>query len=245
MIADQAGFDLRCEWGRGATAILQGGCDAAVIVDVLSFSTTVDVAASRGAAVYPFAWKDASAAAFAARLGASLAGSRGECGYSLSPASLLAAPSGLRLVLPSPNGATLSLLTGECATFAGCLRNARAVARAALGCGPRVAVIAAGERWPDGSLRPALEDWIGAGAILHHLKGSLSPEAGAALAAYRMVEPDLSAAIAATGSGTELISAGYSRDVELACEAGASGCVPRLIDRAYRDVSGGGTGGRS
>ena len=49
------------------------------------------------------------------------------------------------------------------------------VAAAARACGPRVAVIACGERWPDGGLRPSLEDRIGAGAVLACLDGAPSP----------------------------------------------------------------------
>ena len=49
--------------------------------------------------------------------------------YSLSPTSLTGLPKGARLVLPSPNGATLSLRAAALGTtVAACLRNARAVA---------------------------------------------------------------------------------------------------------------------
>ena len=69
-------------------------------------------------------------------------------------------PADVRLVLPSPNGATLSLETGELPTFTGCLRNAQAVAQALQGIGPKISLIPAGERWKDGSLRPAVEACI-------------------------------------------------------------------------------------
>ena len=79
--------------------------------------------------------------------------------------------------MPSPNGATLSLATGDRPTFAGCLRNARAVAQALQRYGRRIGVVPAGERCKDGSLRPAVEDLLGAGAIIQHLPGTRSLEA--------------------------------------------------------------------
>lgn len=89
-----------------------------------------------------------------------------------------------RLVLPSPNGSAIASATAG-TVVAACLRNATAVARwlgfRLADSGTAVTVIAAGERWPDGSLRPALEDLLGAGALLSALCAgtgiSASPEA--------------------------------------------------------------------
>ena len=121
--------ELRLEWGAEGIAALGPTSDVLVIVDVLSFCTCVDVAVGRGAEVFPFRTRDEAAEAFAAERGARLAGRRGEGRFSLSPGSLEGLEAGERLVLPSPNGATLSLAAvkhGE--TVAGCLRNAVAVA---------------------------------------------------------------------------------------------------------------------
>jgi 2-phosphosulfolactate phosphatase len=217
MTFDQAEFNTRCEWGEHGIASLAPISDVVIIVDVLSFSTRVDIAVSQATMVFPYRWKDKSAVHFAASIGAELVcGDRGETVYSLSPASLTSLPHGARLVLPSPNGAALTFGTGTTPTITGCLRNGRAVAAAAQRYGHRIEVIPADERWRDGSLRPAFEDWVGAGAILSHLPGVLSPEACAAVAAYHNVSPDLAALLKRCGSGKQLIERGFEYDVVLA-----------------------------
>ncbi len=55
--------------------------------------------------------------------------------------------------------------------------------------------IAAGERWSDDALRPALEDWLDAGAVLRMLPGAKSPEAAAAIATFEQMVPALHAAL--------------------------------------------------
>ncbi len=234
MSFDQAAAGVRCEWGvRGLLALAPA--DVVVIVDVLSFATCVEVAVGRGVEILPFPWKDDRGAAFAAAEGAVLAGRRGSGGYSLSPASFRDAPRGLRCVLPSPNGAALALgaRAVRSVVLAGCLRNATAVARAARRLGSTWNVCPAGERWPDGSLRPALEDWLAAGAILGELPGARSPEAAAAVAAFESHRKKLPETLAATGSGRELIAKGFAIDVELAAEHDAGGHVPRLAGGAF------------
>lgn len=230
---DQADFEMRCEWGVQGVLRLAPISDVVVIVDVLSFSTCVDIVSGRGAISFPYQWRDDSVSAFAKSVNADVAQKRGSGRYSLSPASLLSVDSKTRLVLPSPNGSTLSLATAETPTLAGCLRNCRAVALAAMTYGPRIAVIPAGEKWPDGSLRPSFEDFIGAGAVISYLEGKLSPEARLASEAFSGVRQSLGDLIKQCGSGQELIKQGYKQDVDLALEVNVSDCVPTLFDGAY------------
>ncbi len=96
-----------------------------------------------------------------------------------------------------------------------------------------VGVIPAGERWADGSLRPALEDLLGAGAIIRCLEGRRSPEAQVAEAAFEAFKDSLEAGLKSCGSGKELIERGYGRDVELAAELDSSDCAPILSNGAY------------
>jgi len=233
---DQDAYALRCEWGPAGIAALAPCSDVIVLVDVLSFSTCVDVALSRGARVYPYRWRDTSARDFAVSVGAVLAGPRSREEISLSPASLRHLSAGARFVLPSPNGATLSRLTGSLPTLTGCLRNAAAVARAAQAYGMRIGVVPAGEQWPDGSLRPGIEDWLGAGAILSHLAGSTSPEADLAREAFLRQRATLATVIESCASGRELIEQGWSEDVLLATELESSLCAAVLIEHAYQDT---------
>ena len=234
MVFSQSEFDIRCEWGEHAVAHLAPISDVVVIVDVLSFSTCVEIATQRDAVIFPYRWKDETAETFAVSVGAELADNkRNDSRYSLSPISLTDIPKGTRLVLPSPNGATLTLGTGPTPTLTGCLRNARAVALAAQKYGKRIAIIPAGERWPDRSLRPAFEDWIGAGAIISQLHGALSPEAQAAGAAFHQAGSGIELLIRQCGSGKELIARGFEENVSLASAINVSECVPVLVNGAY------------
>lgn len=226
------------DWGeRGLTRLLTW-CDAVAIVDVLSFSTCVSVAADRDIAIYTVPTGD-SGAELARRLGARLAKRRAEAGphdVSLSPLSLMNVPEGSTVVLPSPNGSALSAIASgspKIATFAGCPRNRRAVAEA-LSAFPRIGVLAAGERWPDHSLRPAIEDWLGAGAIVDAIAGSLSPEAEFARTSWRAAQADLMRLLHGSQSGQELAQENHIRDVDIAAELDGSDRAPRLIDGAYR-----------
>ncbi len=245
MFYDQSAFPLRFEWGEAAIRYLAEGCGAVVIVDVLSFGTAVDVALGRGATVLPYRWKNGSAASFAEAQGALLASHErrftgGQPGrWSLSPASLAILPEGARLVLPSPNGSALSVLAAAsgAAVYSACLRNAGAVAaHVGARCGT-VLVVAAGERWPDGSLRPADEDLWGAGAVIASLGLLASPEAEVAAQAFLAVRPELAAKLRACGSGRELMERGFGVDLDLAAAYGVSRVVPGLRDGAYSDVA--------
>ena len=231
------------EWGPTGAQAVADGVGLAVVVDVLSFTTTLTVAVERGIEVLPFPWKDERAAAYATEHDAVLAVGRSEAraggGVSLSPASLATVAGVERLVLPSPNGSTIaSLLADSGATVVGaCLRNAPAVARwlaPQVEAGATVCVIAAGERWPDGSLRPAVEDLWGAGAVLAGLPdGDLTPEAATAAAAYDAVRDDLAALLPACVSGRELVGGGFADDVAIAGEVGVSDVVPVLRDGVF------------
>src|SRR5829696_3564665 len=170
---------VRLDWGPSAAqaltayAVAAGSPTCAVVVDVLSFTTCVSVAVDAGTRVHPYRWKDDSATAFAQERGATLAGPRSTSriggGVSLSPASIRSARPTRDLVLPSPNGSTISavLAAAGADVVAASLRNRAAVAawlaawldssrgsRAQ----PAIVVVPAGERWSDGSLRPAVED---------------------------------------------------------------------------------------
>lgn len=242
----QEEHDVRFEWGPTGARSVGEGADVVVVVDVLSFCTTLSIAAERGTVVLPYRWDDADdAATYAAQNRAVLAVGREVAGpgeVSLSPASLRAAGPIERLVLPSPNGATLSVDLAATATsvVGACLRNAKAVAdwiAREHDEDSTIVVAAAGERWADGSLRPAVEDLWGAGAVLSALEDhdwpGLSPEAAMAADAYRLVAGREASHLRACASGLELIERGFGGDVDIAAEVGSTTAVPLLSDRGY------------
>lgn len=239
MIYDRTDYDIRSEWGIKGIETLAPVSDVIIITDVLSFSTSVDIAVSRGAIVFPYFYKNESAPDFAFSRNAILAESNRKTSdkYTLSPASLINIPDNTRLVLPSPNGSSLSLSTGTTLTLCGCFRNAKAVAEYAMSKGKQISVIPAGEKWPDGSLRYAVEDLAGAGAIISFLKGQLSPESRSALAVYNSIETELKDQIKKCVSGKELIERGFENDIDLAVQLNVSLCVPGLVSGAYINLN--------
>ena len=233
----QAGARVRFEHGpAGLAALLERapGRVVVVVVDVLSFSTAVVVAADAGVVVAPAPLDPPPDVP----RDAVVAGSRGSGGPSLSPVSLRGLPPGTRLVLPSPNGGALAAAASAASAtvIAAGVRNASAVAadlRRRLEAEPQLtaAVIAAGERWADGSLRPAIEDVHGAALVLAGLPEEwLSAEALAA-----RTTAGLAVAVVADGaSARELVAGGFPADVATALERDASTAVPILTGGWFR-----------
>ena len=211
---------------------------------MLSFTTTLCVAVERGMTVLPYRWKDERAAKYAEERSATLAVGRLEgqalppsSAVSLSPAAMARVSGVARIVLPSPNGSTIAFgLADSGATVVGaCLRNRTAVADWIAARGGTVAVVAGGERWPDGSLRPAAEDLWGAGAVLALLpREDLSPEARLAADAFEAVEATLVDSVHGCAGGLELAAAGFGEDVDVAADLDVSDVVPVLADGEFR-----------
>ncbi|MFC7546397.1 2-phosphosulfolactate phosphatase [Plantactinospora sp. GCM10030261] len=244
----QPGVGVRFDWGPAGAAELSRVCAVLVLVDVLSFSTAVEVAVGRGIRVHPFPWHN-QAADYAERIGAVAAvpreAARPEHPWSLSPAALRSAPMVDELVLPEAHGAAICAAAGSTGApvVAAGLRNAAAVGRWLLHQGygaseAPVGVIAAGERWSDGTIRPCVADQLGSAAVLDSLStapGGLSVEAAVALATLSGV-PDVPAAVRGSVAGRELAAAGFVEDVEIAVRTGSS-TVPVLRHDAFTDAS--------
>jgi 2-phosphosulfolactate phosphatase len=236
---------VHVEWGRPGAALAAARGDVVVVVDVLSFSTTLSIAAARDFTCLVYSGAEIESlggpAKAAIRLGAKpLSRSRrAEPGQvSLSPASLLDAEPGQRVIFTSLNGAAVVSAAEQApAVLVGSPRNATACATVAAQLmaevrAGRVTVVACGEHWSsvdpatDGT-RPAVEDWLGAGAVcarMADLGYSLSAEARLAAAAW--AQPTALADIADCVSARELRAAGFATDVDLALEVDADPKVP-------------------
>lgn len=235
-------YRCRFDWGRHGVRQAASRGDILVIVDVLSFSTATITAVHAGGFIYPCTLKE-DAVALAQQIGGEAAVSRYDVPhkgrFSLSPATYLHLESGTRVVLDSPNGATCSRYASQVPfLFVGALVNAKAVAAVVSSLLERkslsVTVIACGERWKppseDGELRIALEDYLGAGAILSYLPQEKSPEARACEGAFVQVRGELHAMLWECGSGRELREKGFGLDVQYAARLNAYETVPHMRD---------------
>jgi 2-phosphosulfolactate phosphatase len=233
---DQHGHRVRFDWGwRGCSQAAARG-DVVVIVDVLRFSTMVASATSRRVHIIPVSDAD-DIESLQREHGAVVIEN------SLAPLRYETVPPGTRVVVRSPNGATCVRLSSAAPqVVTGAIVNASAVAahlREALSRERQaVTVIACGERWAhsseDGALRFALEDFLGAGAILCQLDDDLSPEAQLCAAAFQSQRDRILDLLLGCGSGRELLARNDRASVELAAALDRYSVVPVLENGVIR-----------
>ncbi|MBD1904278.1 2-phosphosulfolactate phosphatase [Funiculus sociatus GB2-A5] len=252
-IFSQHPYRCKLDWGqRGARQAAERG-DIIVIVDTLSFSTAVACAVHHGGIVYPCS-KTEDVAAFAQRISGEASVNRRDVPdkgrFSLSPLTYLGLESGTRIVLASPNGATCSRLSGQVSyLFTGALVNAAAVATAVSQVmsttNLSVTVIACGEQWSipssEGQLRVAIEDYVGAGAILSYLEYEKSPEARVCEGSFRYIQKHLEETLWECGSARELRESGFEADVQHSLTLNLYDSVPVMrgeyFEKAYFKIN--------
>lgn len=211
-----------------------------VVIDTLSFSTAAITALHHGGIVFPCA-KDEDPKAFAQSVQAEAAVGRLDVPhkgrFSLSPITLLNVESNTRIVLASPNGATCSRYARDVPyLLIGTLINAKAVAQKLTHLlnttDHPITILACGERWVepnvDGELRWALEDDLGAGAILSYLEGDKSPEALAVEGMFHHLKNCIPETLLNCASGRELASKGFEEDVTHAAKLNHYTSVPYM-----------------
>jgi len=234
----------RCalEWGRRGANDAAARGDVIAICDILSFSTAVVTAAMCGARVYPCA-DEQEANDYASRFGAEIAVHREDVSadrrFSLSPITFLTASPDDIIALPSPNGASCCRAGADApAVLVACMLNAAAAARALTHLSTRhrasVTIVACAERRHEsaevGSERFALEDYLGAGAVLAGLDLAFSPDAAVCRAAFLSTKGDLRRNLTECESGVELYGRGWGVDVEHAAQLDICSVVPMLIE---------------
>lgn len=252
----QQPYEVRFDWGRNGLRSIAHGAGVIVVIDAISFTTTVEMGVALGLEVQPYSGlrHDAEQADAAGRFGdARLAGRRGDPGVSLSPSSMtaenVAAFGASRAVVPSLNGSRLTALaaTYGVPVVAATLRNRTAVGRWIFDYQQRIArramvsVVAAGETRTDETVRFAVEDMLTAGAVIDALAAvgvdACSPEAAAACAAYTGLARGISHMFTASVSGGELLKDDQRADIEVAFQTDVSTTVPVLVDGVFVDAA--------
>jgi 2-phosphosulfolactate phosphatase len=242
MLFDQSPYDCRMEWGRrGAREAAERG-DILIIVDVLSFSSTVVSALHYGALIYPYP-PNLDGKEYARMMEAEYILGRAEAGRegkpTLSPASFNEMHVEKKYVLSSLNGAFCTwIASGVPALLAGSLLNASSAAsvgnKLSKQLNASITVIPCGEQWHevtdyDDTLRPSVEDYLGAGTILSYLDGNKSPEAQVCENAFNSSRSRIRELLWECGSGRELRERGFENDVEHCSRLNAMKVVPFLV----------------
>lgn len=215
----QSGYAIRFGWGEYGARHLGADAGTVILVDLFGVSTCVDVACSRGAVL--FSVDDPQAASSDV----------------LSPWVLQACQPGAELVMAAAEAHAIAttLAPRSAQLLAGCLRNASAVAQAALRRGGPITVVTATEPWPDGGLRPGLQDLICAGAILSKLPAAgRSPQARLAIMAWQLIGNYRARCLGMTPQGAALLRRRRHHDLMIALREDVSDTVPVWRDGAFR-----------
>ncbi|MGV3489165.1 MAG: 2-phosphosulfolactate phosphatase [Tuberibacillus sp.] len=249
MLFDQSPYECRLEWGRrGAREAAERG-DIVIVVDVLSFSSTVVSALNCGAIIYPYP-PNLNGKDFAKEIGAEYILGRAEASKkglpTLSPVTFSQNHANKRYVLTSLNGAFCTWIASKVpALLIGSLLNASAVARIANQVSAKtktpITVIPCGEQWNnimenEDALRPSVEDYLGAGAILSYLQGEKSPEAEVCMNAFLHSKDNWNHLIWECGSGRELREKGFEEDVRHCSRLNVYDTVPLLKSNHFVDA---------
>jgi 2-phosphosulfolactate phosphatase len=213
-----------------------GGC-AVVLLDVLRATTVVATALAHGARwVMPVAGVEEARARARSRPGALLAGERGgdpPPGFALGNSPVQVARLRPReLVLTTTNGTlaaerAASLVPPPLVVYAGALVNRGAVARALEEAGADVVLACAGQQG-----HAAAEDLLAAGAIAQALPARWRRDdlAYTAQWAFASQAHRLTAALAETPHGQELVRQGYAQDVAFCASLDRLEVLPCLVE---------------
>lgn len=201
-----------------------------VVFDVLRATTTMAAALAGGVeGIRIFGSLDEAARAAAAHAGPRILCGEENClpppGFDLgnSPGAFRRELHAGRTAYMSTTNGTRAIVAARAArtVFAGALVNASAVARAVATAGADVTLLCAGT---GGAV--AMEDVIGAGAVMAALEGNfpISPESDVALIGrrlYEAAEHDLGAALTESLGGRNVIAAGLLEDIAFAARLDA------------------------
>jgi 2-phosphosulfolactate phosphatase len=234
---------VQLAWGRRGAQDGAARGDILVVVDTLRFSTAAATAVHHGGFIYPCAPDETLYNALAQRISGEVALFRAANApppsrFTLSPRSFLGIEPGTRVVLPSPNGAACCQVGSRApALFVGALVNAQAVAAAISHLLTRasqlnVTVLACGERWrapaEEGVLRFAVEDYLGAGAILSAVPFPQTTDAHVCVATFHALRDQLEAVLWGCESGQQLRGKGLEADVRHAAQLNVYDTAPAL-----------------
>ncbi len=237
------------DWGvHGVKQAVKKG-DIIIIVDVLSFSTSVAIAVKNSAFIFP-ALSNEDAVNIKDQFNTEISVKRNEVpskgNFSLSPATYYEIEPETKIALLSPNGATCTKqVDNSQSVFCGALVNCSTVAEAAFNEAVKqnsnITVIACGERLKGTDdiykIRMAVEDYLGAGAILSKIPLPKTAESIVCENAYGKLVNHVPDLIWKCESGVELREINFGNDIHIATNLNSIPVAPVYRNGFYQDFN--------